>query len=222
MPRRINLVPRGERARTTTNVGMLAVVVSAIVVLFALALGYYMFSNSLSDRKSALENLQQERAALEAQVSALQAYERLASQRKGTETVVQGIYASRTLVAPILGDISLVIPENVWFVSMSLSAADPLAPDPLAAGAATGAETASNGTLTLEGDTYSFEDVAQFLVRMQLIQGLSGIDLLSAGEPIGNVDQTKDVKGFSIAAFVNNTQDEEAVLPLSQVEVEGL
>jgi hypothetical protein len=57
---------------------------------------------------------------------------------------------------------------------------------------------------------------------MQLIQGLSGIDLLSAGEPIGNVDQTKDVKGFSIAAFVNNTQDEEAVLPLSQVEVEGL
>jgi Tfp pilus assembly protein PilN len=217
MPRRINLVPRGERARTTTNVGMLAVVVSAIVVLFALALGYYMFSNSLSDRKSTLENLQQERATLEAQVSALQAYERLASQRKGTETVVQGIYAMRTLVAPILGDISLVIPENVWFVSMSLSAADPLA-----TGEATGAETASNGTLTLEGDTYSFEDVAQFLVRMQLIQALSGIDLLSAGEPIGNVDETKDVKGFSIAAFVNNTQDEEAVLPLSQVEVEGL
>lgn len=217
MPRRINLVPRGERARTTTNVGMLAVVVSAIVVLFALALGYYMFSNSLSDRKSALEDLQQERTALEAQVNALQAYERLADQRKDTETVVQGIYASRTLVAPILGDISLVVPENVWFISMSLNAADPLE-----AGAPTGAEAPSDGTLSLEGDTYSFEDVAQFLVRMQLIQALSGIDLLSAGEPIGEVDETKGVKGFSIAAFVSNTRGEEAVLPLSQVEVEGL
>jgi hypothetical protein len=116
-----------------------------------------------------------------------------------------------------LGDISLVIPENVWIISMNLGAADPLA-----AGAPAGAEVASNGTLTLEGDTYSFEDVAIFLKRMELIQALSGIDLLSAGEPIGSVDETKDVKGFSIAAFVNNTQDDEAVLPLSQVEVEGL
>lgn len=217
MTRRINLVPRGERARTTTNVGMLAVVVSAIVVLFALALGYYMFSNSLSDRKSSLENLKQERIALQAQVSALEAYGRLDDQRKNAESVVQGIYAGRTLVAPVLGDISLVVPENVWFLSMALNAADPIAVVEPGASAAP-----SLGTLSLEGDTYSFEDVAQLLVRLQLVQAVSGVDLLSAGEPIGSVDETKGVKGFSIAAFINNMQPEDAVLPLSQVEVEGL
>lgn len=218
MPRRINLVPRGERARTTTNVGMLALVVSAIIVLFALALGYYMFSNSLSDRKAELEALQQERQTLETQVNALQAYARLADQRKDTEAVVQGIYAGRTLVARVLGDISLVVPENVWFITMSLNATDPL----VAGAVASGPAAPSDNTLTLEGDTYSFQDVAQFLVRLQLVAALSGIDLVSAGEPLGAVDETKHVKGFSIAAFINNTQDADAPLPLSQVEVQGL
>ena len=219
MPRRINLVPRGERARTSTNVGMLAIVVSAIVVLFALALGYYMSNNSLSDRKSELEGLSQERTTLEAQVNALQAYARLADLRKDTEGVVQGIYAGRTLVAPILGDISLVVPENVWFVSLNLSAGDPLE-----AGAATSGPGAgpSTNTVSLEGNTYSFQDVAQLLVRLQLIKAMSGIDLGSAGEPIGEVDPAKGVKGFSIAGLINNVQDADAMLPLSQVEVKGL
>jgi Tfp pilus assembly protein PilN len=213
MPRRINLVPSGERARTSTNVGMLAVVVAAIVVLFALGLGYYMFNNSLTDRKSELEQLELKRADLQAQVAALQAYERLAQQRRDTEAVVQQIYAGRTLVSDLLIDISLVLPENAWFISMSLSTADPvLAPGTVATGS----------TLSLEGNTYSFEDVAQVLVRLQLIKALSGIDLVSAGTPLGAVDETKGVKGFSLSALLNNTQDPDAALPLSEIEVEGL
>ncbi len=220
MPRRINLVPRGERARTSTNVGMLAVVVSGIVVLFALGLGYYLFSNSLSDRKSELEGVQDERAALVAQVNALQVYERLASERKDTEIVVQQIYAARTPVAQILGDISLVVPDNVWFGTMSLAGADPLSAG--ASAADSGAAAAAGGSLSLEGNTYGMKGVVDFLVRLQLVQLLSGIDLLSAGEPRGTVDDTKDVKGFSISAVVDGAPDEDAVLPLSQVEVEGL
>jgi Tfp pilus assembly protein PilN len=217
MPRRINLVPRGERARTTTNVGMLALVVSAIVVLFALALGYYMFSNSLSDRKAELEVLQQQRQTLEAQVNALQAYAQLADQRKDAEAVVQGIYASRTLVARVLGDISLVVPENVWFISMTLNVSDPLV-----AGAATpGTPAPKDNTLTLEGNTYSILDVGTFMKRLELVAALSGINLVTAGEPLGAVDETKDVKGFSMAAFINNTQDPDAPLPLSEVGVQG-
>jgi Tfp pilus assembly protein PilN len=216
MPRRINLVPRAERARTSTNVGMLAVVAGAIIVLFALGLGYYLFHNSLSDRKAELEVLQKDRASLVAQVAALQAYEDLAIQRGDTETVVQGIYAGRTLVADILDDISQVIPENVWFVNMSLTTADPLVEG---AAAAAGAVKAKDNTLSLQGNTYSFEDVAQFLVRLQLVPALSGIDLVSAGEPVGTVDETKNVKGFALGAQVNNTQPPDAPLPMSLVEV---
>jgi Tfp pilus assembly protein PilN len=220
VPRRINLVPRGERARTTTNVGMLAVVAGAIVVLFALGLGYYLFSNSLNERKSRLEELQTERTALQAQLNALQAYERLAGQRQDTEAVVQGVYAGRTLIAEVLDDLSLVVPENVWFVNLRLTASDPLAAG--AAASIPGAVAVSDNTFSLEGNTYSFQDVAQLLVRLQLVPALSGIDLVSAGEPVGAVDETKGVKGFSIGALVNNTQPKDAPLPMSQVEVEGL
>jgi hypothetical protein len=85
-----------------------------------------------------------------------------------------------------------------------------------------GTIVATDNTLSLEGNTYSFEDVAQVLVRLQLIPALSQIDLNSAGEPVGAVDDTQSVKGFSIGALVNNTQPEDAPLPMSQVEVEGL
>jgi len=223
VPRRINLVPRGERARTSTNVGMLAVVTGAIIVLFALGFGYYLFSNSLSDRKSELQVLQSERAVLEAKVAALQAYERLAVDRAAAETVVQGIYAGRTVVADILDDLSLVVPENVWFVSLSLTASDPLLAGAAAAAAAE-LGVSSDNKMSLEGNTYSFEDVAQLLVRLQLIPALADIDLASAGEPIGSVDEATDVKGFSLGATVNNTQSPDAPLPMSQVEleVEGL
>jgi len=202
---------------------MLAVVTGAIVVLFALGLGYYLFSNSLNDRKSELEVLQSERAVLEAKVMALQAYERLAVDRAAAETVVQGIYAGRTVVADILDDLSLVVPENVWFVSLNLTASDPMLAG-AAAAAASDAVASSDNKMSLEGNTYSFEDVAQLLVRLQLIPALADIDLASAGEPIGAVDETKGVKGFSLAASVHNTQLPDAPLPMSQVEleVEGL
>ncbi|OFW57124.1 MAG: hypothetical protein A2133_08775 [Actinobacteria bacterium RBG_16_64_13] len=214
MARRINLVPPTERARTATNVGMLGFVAAVIVVLFALGFGYYMLNNRLSDREQELADVEQQTRLLQTQVAALSQYERLASQRASTEQVVQGVYSQRTLVADILNELSLVVPENVWFESMQLTTADPRA--------ANVDDAPSDNAISLEGNTYSFENVAQLLVRLQLIPALSNIDLAQAGLPVGAVDPTKDVKGFSIGARVNNTQAPDTPLPVSQVEVEGL
>lgn len=211
MPRRINLVPKGERARTTTNVGALGLVVLGIVVLFGLGLGYYLFSNTLSDRRQELGDIEAERASLEAQVNALREYGLLASERVAVEKVVQGVYAGRTLVNEILTDISQVIPSNVWFVGMNLSTLDP-GVDLEDTGSSPGA---GGNVFSVDGNTYSFEDVAQVLVRLQLVQALQVVTLLSAGEPVGAVDETQDVKGFSIDAVVVNTQPEDTPLPLS-------
>jgi Tfp pilus assembly protein PilN len=214
--KRINLVPQGERARTTTNVAMLGVVAAAILVLFGLGLGYYLLHNSLGDRQQELQDVETQTNLLEAQVNALSQYERLAAVRAKTEGVVQTIYAGRTLVADLMDALSLVVPENVWFTSLTLGTSDP------------GSEAANTGSvgrdnrLGLQGNTYSFEDVAQFLVRLQLVPALTGVDLVSAGTASGSTDSTKDVKGFSINAVVSNTQPVDTPLPVSQVEVEGL
>ncbi len=213
MARRINLAPASERVRTTTNWGVLGVVVGAIIVLFGLGLGYYLLSSTLDDRKQELTAVQQERQRVEAQTAELRQYELLAAERARTEEVVQTVYAGRTLVADILDSISLVVPETVWFQSLNLSTAEPAAAE--AAGAA---RSAAVGALSIEGATYTFEEVAQVIVRLQLIRALVGVDLANASV----ADDNGKTRGFSVGAAVVNTQDPEMPLPVSQVEVEGL
>ncbi len=216
MARRINLVPPSERVRTTTNVSMLALIAGVIVVLFALGLGYYLLNSTLDNRKQELADAIQQREMVEAQAAGLQQYEQLATERAQKEAVVQGIYAGRTLVADILDALSLVVPETVWFQNLNLTAGEPTA----GAGSegATSADSVSESSVSIEGQTYSFEDVAQFLVRLELVPALSEIKLTTAGSG----DQTGEVKSFSITAAVGNIQDPDMPLPVSQVEVEGL
>lgn len=215
MARRINLVPPSERARTTTNVGMLGLVAGVIIVLFGLGLAYYLLSNTLDDRKKELEDVKRETQQVVAQVASLRQYEDLAADREATEELVQGVYASRTLVADLLDAMSLVVPENVWLDNLNLTTADPGTTVDAGGRATTGS---SDSKLSLSGSTYSFEDVAQLLVRLQLISSLSDIDLGNAA----SASQDATVKSFSITAVVQRPENMDIPLPLSQVEVEGL
>jgi Tfp pilus assembly protein PilN len=212
--RRINLIPRSERPRTTTDVGLLAMVGLIIVVLFAIGFGYYVFKGILADREQELADLQQQTAALQEQVAALEQYERLQVQRQDFQAAVQGIYASRTLVSEILEAVSLVVPENVWFQNLALSTADPSLVPPESASEA-------SGPLTIEGQTYTFEDVARMVVRLQLIPSLQGVELSSAIQVSEAEGSTPEIKGFSLGASVVNVHADDAILPLSDVEVEG-
>lgn len=214
MAGRINLIPRSERPRTTTDVGLLAMVGLIIVVLFAIGFGYYVFSGILGDRERELADLKQQTAALQEQVAALEQFERLQVQRQDFQAAVQGIYASRTLVAEVLDAISLVIPENVWFQSLSLMTADPsLQPET--------AEQPGGNPLVIEGQTYTFEDVARMAVRLQLIPSLDGVKLSSATQAREAQGAIPEVKGFSLGASVVNVHAGDAVLPLADVKVDA-
>lgn len=221
MARRINLIPQSERSRTTTDFGLLALLAAGIVVVFAVAFGYYLLSNSLNDRKQELVDVQQQTAILEGQLTTLEQYERLQAQRVSSEEIVRGIYAGRTLLSEVLDGISLVVPENAWFQSVSLTAMAPAVSGSSTAAGPTAVTSTGDNTLSIEGDTYSFEDIAQVLVRLQLVPSLSDVTLASAGQPRGGADPAKQVKGFSIEARIDSPSDTDVELPLSQVEVEG-
>jgi len=216
--RRINLVPAGERARTKTDVGMLLLIVAGVVVLAGIAFSYYAFNNQLSSKQDELAQLQNENAQIMAQLASLAEFDALAQKTAETEALVQAVYVGRTLVSQVLGDISLVIPDNAWFTALTVDApvttgpADPAAP-------ATAGSTL--GTVTIQGNTYSFEDVATFLVRMELVPGLVDINLSSAAAAAGVVDARKTVKSFGVDTGLVNTQDPTTPLPLTQVEVNG-
>jgi len=214
MARRINLIPRSERPRTRTDWGLLAMVCLFIVVIFALAFGYWQESRVLDSRRQELSLLQATTAAKEQQVEALQQYERLSSQRENIQAVVQSIYTNRTLVSDVLDAVSLVVPENAWFQSLDLTASDPA----VATGTASSSSTA--GQISLEGKTYSFEDVSRLIVRLQLIPSLTDVQLTAANETQQADGSQLAVKGFSIGAAVVNSEPAGA-LPLTDVEVQA-
>lgn len=220
MARRVNLVPPSERSRTTTDVGLLALLGAAIVVIFAIGFGYYLLNNTLTDREQELADLQQQNAVLQGQLAELQQYGDIQRDRVSTEEVVQGIYSSRTLVSDILDAISLVVPENAWFQTIALTTLDPKSSGAAAEGGQSAPAEVGDNEISIEGNTYSFQEIAQVLVRLQLVPSLSGVNLVSAGLPRGTTDPEIEVKGFSIEAVVDAPESTDTPLPLSQVEVE--
>jgi type IV pilus assembly protein PilN len=211
--RRINLVPPSERQRTATDVGMLGLIGLAVVVIFGLGMGYYLLSGQLDQKKQDLEGLQQQVAQLKLQVAALESYEQLASERSEMEKSVQQIYARRTLVADVLDDISQVVPETAWFTNLEITTSDILEGTKKSA-----TSTNKDGSLSIDGNTYSFEEVAEIMVRLELIPALSDVMLIQAGTADKGAF-SKDVKAYSIQAAVSNKQPEDVALPLSQGEV---
>lgn len=218
MTRRINLVPQSERTRTTTDIGMLALIAVVVLVIFGIGLGYYLLNGRLDSKQQELADVQQEVSQLQIQVAALDQFAQLSAQREKTEANVQQIYAGRTLVASALDALSFVVPEDAWFENLTLQTSDPVAKAG-AGGASQGAAGQGDNTVSIEGNTYSFEQVSQVLTRLQLIPQLKNVALVAADGPNGSTDPTKDVKGFSLSASLVNTQPADTPLPLIHAEV---
>ncbi|GAB4252324.1 MAG: hypothetical protein Kow00129_13200 [Thermoleophilia bacterium] len=223
MVRRINLVPATQRRRTSTDFGLVGLIAGALLVIGLIGLSYFYFSGIAADRDAELADLQAQRQQIEAQLAQLAKYEALQQEVIRTEGLVQSVYAGRTLLSSLLGDISLVVPDTVWFQSLSITApeiAPPSATGEAEAGAAdpaaaTGAP--SLGSVTISGKTYSYEDVATLLVRLQQIPSLKNVVLDSAAT---DGDGGDALKTFSITAeLANETQDPDMPLPLAEVEV---
>lgn len=214
MFRRINLIPESERARTQSDMGMLALIIASVVVLAAIAFTYVYFNGVLKERQQELASLQAQTAQVQSQLNALAEYQALDEKRQKAEVVVQHIYAGRTLVSQTLGDLSLVIPKESWLQKMQMSA--PTVPA-FANGGAAEAQ-AEVGGMSVEGQTYTFEDVATTIVRLEQIPSLGPVSLTQAAEN-ADASSSKAIKRFTLTALVANTQPADTPLPISQVRV---
>ena len=182
MIRRINLIPPSERLRTQTDFGMLGLVVLAVVVVAGIALSYVFFNGTLTDRKRELEQVQAQTAQVRSQLAALAQYETLGNQRRDAEEVIQHIYAGRTLLSQTLGDLSLVIPKEVWLQQLSLTSPPvPLFEGGTPATAPSKTAEVDQGSFTIAGTTYTFDDVATLLVRLEQMPSLT----VPCIEPLG-------------------------------------
>jgi Tfp pilus assembly protein PilN len=100
-----------------------------------------------------------------------------------------------------LGDIARVLPASVWLTSLTANSptpADSAAPVATTPAPASGSSSGSAG-FTVGGYTYTMDDVALLLQRLQLLPTLSNVALTSTS---ASVIGLKPVIQFSISASV--------------------
>lgn len=229
MVRRINLIPAGDRRRTQADTGLLIAVVVAMLAVGAMGATYFRTSGQLADYQAELAELQTQNAQVQAQLTSLASYGTLEQQRQQAQAVAQHVYEHRTLISEVLGDISLVVPENVWFANLTVkaptiptastettpTAAPGAAPVVAQTPGAPGAPPAA-GNLSIDATTYSFEDVSRLLVRLQQVPSLKDVALSTAG-----AEGDTDNKSTTVQASVINARPLSSPLPIALVEVEG-
>jgi type IV pilus assembly protein PilM len=177
--RGVNLMPtelRRER-RTKTNPLLVAIPVAAVVPLAAMGFMFTKASGELSTQKDSLANVQ-------AQIDALPEPTRpeidpaLASVQQQRAAALARVLGGRLAWDRVLGDLSRVLPSNVWLTS--LSAQLPVA---TTAGAAVPAGVGATAAapiptgVTIQGYTYSVPDVARLLGRLGTLPSLRNVTL---------------------------------------------
>jgi Tfp pilus assembly protein PilN len=216
MKRRIDLLPAAERARAGNESALLIMVAIAVVVVIGLGLGYYLLDEHRDTQQKQLVEIQRQVVHVEQQVAALENYEQLKTKRSKSEATIAALYGAQTSFSNLLTELSLVIPENVWFQRLGI-----VAPDPVPAGMQPLERDAlsADATIDIEATAYSYDDVADTIVRLQLIPGVRDVELVSAAA----ADETKfpqRVKTFTVHGSLYDV-DPMASLPMDDVQVEA-
>ena len=168
--RPINLIPEDEqrRSRGPSSSGnpLAYLIVGALAIALAGVVMLVLTSNTINDRESEVVTLQVQKAAATARAQRLSAYasfQQVAEQRKQT---IANLADSRFDWARVIKQLSLVLPPNVFFTSLSGSA-----------GGGESSEGIAGPSLTIAGCAPIQNAVAGFVATLKQIDGVTRVEL---------------------------------------------
>ncbi|HEY5294062.1 MAG TPA: PilN domain-containing protein [Gaiellaceae bacterium] len=190
----VNLLPHDAYA-PKQRLPYAPIVLAATVPLLAVALVYLGHSiehSKVTDRQAALAVLQSQVEALKPSPVLASRSSLVAGERSDRESELDAALAKRIPWDVTFDQLARVLPANAWLTHLTA-----LSPTP-----ATSATTAvtSPTALTLQGYTYTEDDVAAVLSRLALVPGLADVALSSAGLTQAG---TKELVQFTVTAAVN-------------------
>ena len=123
--RPVNLIPpdlrRGDSAPLRT--GPLAyMLLGALVLALAGVMALVLTNNQIADRKAEVAQLQHEDAAAQAQARRLAAYTQFQAMSEQRVATVTSLANSRFDWERVMRELSLILPDDVWLVSLDASA----------------------------------------------------------------------------------------------------
>ena len=199
--RAVNLLPRdaprqsfGGRS-TRVAVGGTA---GFVLVSVLLAASIFSAGGAVKEKRDTLEDVRAALAALP-QPSAVESADttQLESEKAQRISALAGALSGRTAFDRVLRGVSLVLPDDVWLTSLSVTS-------PAAAGAAAPAPGGAAPTgFVLSGATYSQAAVARLLSRLAVVPDLQRVALQSAATAkVGE----KEVVQFTIVAGIKASE----------------
>jgi type IV pilus assembly protein PilN len=173
--RRINLLPTDERGRPADRLrrGVLGIllIVGAFVVILMVGI-YLVLLLRLNDLEDQVAKLDDEIAQQNAQLAELSPYRDLKARLEDKKPVADGIFRSRFAWDQFLQGLAFVVPETTALDTLTAKAA------PVDIDAPVEQPLDPPGTVTFTGIALPrYENVADFVVRMDNLQYLANADL---------------------------------------------
>jgi Tfp pilus assembly protein PilN len=205
--RPVNLIPREERPgeRRPMRGGPLAyIVVGALVAALLGVTVLVATGNQISDRKSEVVQLETEKAAVEAQAQALDAYTQFHSVREQRVATVVSLADSRFDWERVMRELALILPGDVWLTTLTGTASPAVAPEGAASVSLRG--SIAGPALELVGCAASHDSVAGFVKALEDIDGVTRVGVQSSALGSGGGASTGSTSTCQTRDFIAQFQ----------------
>lgn len=182
--RPVNLIPPEERRGQNAPLrsGPLAyLVLGALALALAGVTMLVLTGNQISDREAEIARLQTEDAAAEAKARELAAYAEFRAKSEQRIATVTSLADSRFDWERVLRELTLVLPDDVWLVSLNATATSGVSAGGSGGGSASGLRGGITGpALELNGCAAGQEAVAGFVTALKDIDGVTRVGVQSS------------------------------------------
>ena len=184
--RPVNLMPSGERRGdgTPARTGPLAyIVVGVLAVALAAVCGIVVFNKKVSDREAEATRIEAHATELEARADGLSSFVTFKQIHDSRVQTVEQLAQSRFDWERVLRELSKVIPEHIWLVSLTGTVTPEV--DVGDGGGDDGGlrESIPGPALALTGCGRSHDDVARLVAAMKDIDGVTRVTASDSAKP---------------------------------------
>jgi Tfp pilus assembly protein PilN len=174
----VNLIP-AESGRTGGRSGVgVYVLLGVLGVLLVSVAAYVLTNNTVTSRRAELADLQTQLAAVQAQADAARPYRDFASLAQARVDTVRQLGESRFDWQRALGDLSKVIPDNIWLSSLLGTVTTGVSIEGASSGATSTLRAAlPNPAIELKGCTTSHDGVVRLISRLRLVDSVQRVSL---------------------------------------------
>jgi Tfp pilus assembly protein PilN len=181
--RSINLIPPDDLGgRVQARAGSLSyIVLGGLVAILVGVTAVVLTSNRISDAKSEVASLEQQRDAAQARADSLAAFAEFNGMQEERTATVTTLAQSRFDWERVLRELALILPEDVWLVELEGTVAPTVQ---LAEGTdVTIRDSVAGPALEIIGCTVNQEAVGAFVASLRDIDGVTRVSLAKAERP---------------------------------------